>query len=359
VRSGEGACVALIAALAVVGTHAAAQVPTATPTPGLVHINVGSETGRPADAVDITVYLVAFGTGVAATANDITFNKVALSIDPAACRINPAIGKTVLASVLKEDRSTRTLRIFVLSTGDTSPIPDGPLYTCAVRIAATATPRTYTLTNRNTIAFRPDATSLPHVDGLGGFVIVSLVVGPSATPTTTPTPSPTATATSTGSATPTPTVALCPRGLTLVPDTAAPGTEVHLSGRCASIRGGRAAAVLFGDTPVATVTGDVMGSYEADFTVPDALPGTYVVRVVGFRQIASSDFTVTGGACAGDCDGGGRVTTNELITALNIALGRTPSAACTAADVSRDAAVSATELVTAVRDAAGRCAETK
>jgi hypothetical protein len=32
--------------------------------------------------------------------------------------------------------------------------------------------------------------------------------------------------------------------------------------------------------------------------------------------------------CAGDCDGNGVVTVNELVTAVNIAIGRRPAADC-------------------------------
>jgi hypothetical protein len=34
------------------------------------------------------------------------------------------------------------------------------------------------------------------------------------------------------------------------------------------------------------------------------------------------------GACVGDCDGGGSVTIDELITLVNIALGNTQPSAC-------------------------------
>jgi len=59
--------------------------------------------------------------------------------------------------------------------------------------------------------------------------------------------------------------------------------------------------------------------------------------------------------CPGDCGDDGVVSINELIRAVNIALGRGALEECQAADVNRDGAVRITELVAAVNAALGGC----
>jgi hypothetical protein len=59
--------------------------------------------------------------------------------------------------------------------------------------------------------------------------------------------------------------------------------------------------------------------------------------------------------CVGDCNGDGEVVVNELVKAVNIALGTTELGECTAADGSADGAVTVNELVTAVRNALEGC----
>jgi hypothetical protein len=58
-------------------------------------------------------------------------------------------------------------------------------------------------------------------------------------------------------------------------------------------------------------------------------------------------------AIPGDCDGDGQVTIAELITAVNIALGKRVLADCSAADADGDGNVVITDLVRAVRAALG------
>jgi len=52
--------------------------------------------------------------------------------------------------------------------------------------------------------------------------------------------------------------------------------------------------------------------------------------------------------CAGDCNGDGRVTVNELMLGISIALGAAPLAECPAADADRDGRVTITDLLAAV-----------
>jgi hypothetical protein len=64
---------------------------------------------------------------------------------------------------------------------------------------------------------------------------------------------------------------------------------------------------------------------------------------------------VTVVACAGDCDDGGQVTINELIVAVNIALGSATTSACPAIDRNTDSAVTVNELILAVNRLLAGC----
>ncbi len=124
------------------------------------------------------VLLVTSGAHVAATANDISFDPSVLNLDPSGCQVNPTIGKSLLVSVLQDDASKKTLRIFVSSTASTTAIPDGALYSCTFAIVPSALPETYAITNSTTLAFGPDGTRLGNVVGTDGSVSVSLVATP-------------------------------------------------------------------------------------------------------------------------------------------------------------------------------------
>jgi hypothetical protein len=162
------------------------RTPTPTPTPALgARIDIGSTVARPGDDAGVTVALVTSGAGVAATGNDLSFDPNVLSFDTGGCRINPAIGKSLVASVVHDDGSTKTLRLFVSSNGNASAIADGALYTCTFAVAPSALPGTYGVTNGMILAFAPDGTPLGNVTGGDGSVTVSLIVLPSPTPTPT------------------------------------------------------------------------------------------------------------------------------------------------------------------------------
>jgi len=133
--------------------------------------------GGPGDAVPITVSIATSGLAVAATANDITFSTRSLGLNPATCRANPAIQKSVQATLLSTDANTTTLRILVQADANVDPIPDGALYTCTARIPVTTLPATYRLSSDIALAFAPDGTAFEHVVAADGMVIVSLVGG--------------------------------------------------------------------------------------------------------------------------------------------------------------------------------------
>jgi len=94
--------------------------------------------------------------------------------------------------------------------------------------------------------------------------------------------------------------------------------------------------------------------------------GTYTVTVTTDVLDASGNpleaeyiwsFSVDTGAitCAGDCDGGGQVTVDELVRGVNIALGSSAVGDCSSFDVSADGQVTVDELVQAVNNALGGC----
>lgn len=59
--------------------------------------------------------------------------------------------------------------------------------------------------------------------------------------------------------------------------------------------------------------------------------------------------------CPGDCDGDGSVTINEIVKAVNVALGNEPAGACTAGDVDGDKHISINELLVGVNRAIWGC----
>ncbi len=63
----------------------------------------------------------------------------------------------------------------------------------------------------------------------------------------------------------------------------------------------------------------------------------------------------TPSGCAGDCDGDGAVTVNEIILMVNIALGNLPLSACAGGDADQDGAITINEIIAAVINALDGC----
>ncbi|MFI5367285.1 MAG: dockerin type I domain-containing protein [Candidatus Binatia bacterium] len=68
-----------------------------------------------------------------------------------------------------------------------------------------------------------------------------------------------------------------------------------------------------------------------------------------------STLTPTPVPCSGDCNQDGVVTVDELLRAVNIALGNGTSTECPAADVNGDGEVTVDELLKAVNAALDGC----
>jgi hypothetical protein len=143
------------------------------------------------------------------------------------------------------------------------------------------------------------------------LVFAATEAGPS--PTATPTPSPTLTATSTRQ-----------------PTSTSTGTRTVTPTQIAT-RTSAATATPSGTAPPP--------SSQTPTLVPDGTPTA----------------TPTGRPCAGDCDGNGTVSVDELVTLLNLGLGRSTSS-CETGDLDKSGSISIDELVVAVSNALHGCA---
>src|SRR5262249_5728511 len=141
---------------------------TATSTPRVVRIHIGSAIGRPGETIPIVVSIATAGLLVAGTGNDITFVVPQLGLDPASCHANPALGKIAVASVVHADDATKTVRVFMQSGVNAAPIADGPLYTCQLQIAPSTPPGVYTLLSANSAAFTDSGEQIDLVAGSDG-----------------------------------------------------------------------------------------------------------------------------------------------------------------------------------------------
>jgi hypothetical protein len=72
-------------------------------------------------------------------------------------------------------------------------------------------------------------------------------------------------------------------------------------------------------------------------------------------SIGAYEFNSPGAPCAGDCNGDGQVTVDEILTMVNIALGNTPVTACEAGDANHDGQITVDEILAAVNNALNGC----
>lgn len=153
-------------------------------------------------------------------------------------------------------------------------------------------------------------------------------------------------------ATPTPSATpnFCLVPITIAPTSGPPGTRVDAAGNCYFLHSGREGLIYFDAAPVADVRGDTEGEYETPFTVPAAASrGAHAVtlRFPDGSEIGATSFEVTA-ACVGDCNGDAAVTVDELVTGLNVVLGRAAADACPAFACNGSAQVTVNCLVTGV-----------
>ncbi|MEO8602836.1 MAG: hypothetical protein ABI629_09685 [bacterium] len=152
---------------------------------------------------------------------------------------------------------------------------------------------------------------------------------------------------------------VCPPRLLLNPRRAAPGSRIEVSGRCYYVHSGGAARVYLDGGLIAEVRAGTIGDYHTAILLPDAtVPGRHTIHATTATgtRIGSADFFIGNvGVCLGDCDGDGDVRINELLTAVNIALGAVDVASCFAARVAGDETVGINAVVGAVRSALNGC----
>lgn len=158
------------------------------------------------------------------------------------------------------------------------------------------------------------------------------------TPTPTPTATPTWTQTGTFTPTPTPTASQTPT------PTCAPTGTPYCSDRCLpcpTIRLG-CYAVPCGEC----IQNPVCSSGEV-----------CVPRPAGSGCCACATVTPSPVPCAGDCGGDGRVSVDELVKLVNIALGRQPLSNCSAGDTNGDGEITIDEIVRAVNRLLAGCGD--
>lgn len=83
--------------------------------------------------------------------------------------------------------------------------------------------------------------------------------------------------------------------------------------------------------------------------------GAIVITDAPNQPTPSPTPTAVPSRCVADCNGDGAVAVNEVILAVNIALGNLPLAQCPVADANRDGAVTIGELIEAVNDVISGC----
>jgi hypothetical protein len=103
-------------------------------------------------------------------------------------------------------------------------------------------------------------------------------------------------------------------------------------------------------------------SHWSDVLSPMELMEPFFTSALHDVGLAAAAFTDIGwqlapdAPCGGDCDLGGTVSIDELITAVRIALGAAGGALCPAVDLNRDGVVSVDEIVASVNRALDGCA---
>ncbi|MFI5364735.1 MAG: proprotein convertase P-domain-containing protein, partial [Candidatus Binatia bacterium] len=263
---------------------------------------------------------------------------------------------------------------FFTATATTAPTATGTAtpthkpkftYTATPSLPPTATP-TPTQTGAVTSTATANATASRSPLGTAtGTVSPS----PKATASGTPSALGTATASPTGSRSASPTggtVTPTPTGSQGPSPTAGTRTPTRASKfTYTATPTGLSTATPTGSRPSGSVTPTPTGSRPAGSVTPtgSASPGTpgakgtFTPTPTGSRPPFGGTPNVCGG-CVGDCNCNGRVTIDEILTMVNIALGNTDVSVCPAGDPNADARVTIDEILTAVNDALNMCPAT-
>lgn len=226
---------------------------------------------------------------------------------------------------------------------------------------ASATLSTPTRTGSRTPTATPASTRTGGPTGTVTLPSPTATATRTATPTASPTLStPTRTGSRTRSATPSRTPTDGPTGTVTLSSPTGTATRTQPS----SPTGTRTAAPSATNTPTATQTRTATSTSTSTYTMSPTRPSATptLTRTVAPPASATATRTRTATAtvevpvaCVGDCDRGASVTINELIIAVNIALGNSPVSACRAADFDNSNQVAINELIQAVNAALSGC----
>ncbi len=167
-------------------------------------------------------------------------------------------------------------------------------------------------------------------------------------PTDTPTHTPTATHSTTLTATPTVwgCCAVQELGLCEQTDRASCGPGIFVPGGVCSVSPEITVGCAGGYTPTATLSGIPSPTPTSTPRPPATLTPTATRTATAFP---------TPIRCSGDCNGDGRVSINEIITCVNIALGADQLSACAACDANGDGTIEINEIIQAVNNALNGC----
>ena len=343
-----------------------------------VTVSVGDVSGTPGSVVAVPVSVDPGDATVAGAQNDLGYDPAVLTLElrngRPDCTLNPAIEKILTGTVLADGAS---LRLIVFALTDVDPIPAGVLYTCNFRIAPLAAPGSSAVTISRITVSDPMGHALPDVAGQDGSVTVSaappvdLTVG-SASGMAGDTVSVTVSLASTGHA-----VAgvqndirFDATAVAVNPSDGHPDCQINpATGKLLSASlldaGSRLRAIVYSLDDQSPISDGAL--YTCTFSILEATPpGDYPLIasnvVVADASAATLDSVAQDGAisvaasqCAGDCNGDGAVTVDDLVKAANIALGAAAVGTCPAADLDHDGEVIITEILTAVLNAQSGC----
>ena len=90
-----------------------------------------------------------------------------------------------------------------------------------------------------------------------------------------------------------------------------------------------------------------------------ACAGVVLLAMVLLLQTVRAPAAALGSGCAGDCNGDGQVTVDELVTLARIALGVASLSACHPGDTNSDGRITVDEIVAAVNAAGNQCPATQ
>ncbi|MGD0947829.1 MAG: CARDB domain-containing protein [Candidatus Binatia bacterium] len=194
-----------------------------------------------------------------------------------------------------------------------------------------------------------DARVVADVDRTNNQATFALDLPANATATPTPTVTPTDTATSTFTATGTPSVTP-----TLTPTAIATNTPTNAPSQTPT------RTSIPSSTPTTVPTNTPSSTPNPTSTLTRSPTPTYTATPSPTWTPTSTATATTPAptpaGCTGDCNADNRVTVDEILTMVNIALGNTDVNTCAAGDANQDGVITVNEILMAVNNALNGCA---